>query len=114
MVKKDASSEIGAENSGVRADIVVFMAFRRVWALPLVASALLGQQYPFVPVPNSPKNIERILQDKLGRLWMATHDDVVCFDGARFFSLLRHSRRMDRLCLQNLTQQPAFGGDDNA
>jgi len=29
-------------------------------------------------------------------------------------SSLRHSRRMDRLCLQNLTQQPAFGGDDNA
>jgi hypothetical protein len=27
---------------------------------------------------------------------------------------LRHSRKMDRLCLQNLTQQPAFGGDDNA
>jgi tRNA A-37 threonylcarbamoyl transferase component Bud32 len=63
------------------------MVFRRVWALPLVASALLGQQYPFVPVPNSPKNIERILQDKVGRLWMATHDDVVCFDGTRFFSL---------------------------
>ena len=63
------------------------MVLRWVWALPLVASALLGQQYPFVPVPNSPKNIERILQDKLGRLWMSTHNDVVCFDGARFFSL---------------------------
>ena len=55
--------------------------------LPLVATALLGQQYPFVPVTNSPRNIERILQDKRGRLWMSTHDDVLCFDGTRFFSL---------------------------
>jgi tRNA A-37 threonylcarbamoyl transferase component Bud32/ligand-binding sensor domain-containing protein len=59
----------------------------RIWGLLLVASALLGQQYPFVPVANSPKNIERILQDKQGRLWMSTHDDVLCFDGTRFFSL---------------------------
>lgn len=37
---------------------------RRVWVLPLVASALVGQQYPFVHVNNSPRNIERIIQDK--------------------------------------------------
>jgi ligand-binding sensor domain-containing protein/tRNA A-37 threonylcarbamoyl transferase component Bud32 len=59
----------------------------RIWGLPLLASALLAQQYPFVPVANSPKNIERILQDGQGRLWMSTHDDVLCFDGTRFFSL---------------------------
>ena len=63
------------------------MLCRWFWGLPLVASALLGQQYPFVPVANSPRNIERILQDKQGRLWMSTHDDVLCFDGTRFFSL---------------------------
>jgi streptogramin lyase len=63
------------------------MLCRWVWGLPLVASVLLGQQYPFVPITNSPKNIERILQDKQGRLWMSTHDDVLCFDGTRFFSL---------------------------
>lgn len=70
------------------------MLNRRVWGLlPLVASAVigqqytLGQQYPFVPVTNSPKNIEQILEDKQGRLWMSTHDDVLCFDGTRFFSL---------------------------
>jgi hypothetical protein len=27
---------------------------------------------------------------------------------------LRHSGEMTRLCSRNLTQQPAFGGDDNA
>jgi tRNA A-37 threonylcarbamoyl transferase component Bud32 len=53
----------------------------------LLAPALSGQQYPFIPVANSPRNIEHILQDKQGRLWVATHDDVLCFDGSRFFSL---------------------------
>jgi tRNA A-37 threonylcarbamoyl transferase component Bud32 len=53
----------------------------------LLAPALFGQQYPFIPVANSPRNIEHILQDKQGRLWVATHDDVLCFDGSRFFSL---------------------------
>jgi hypothetical protein len=27
---------------------------------------------------------------------------------------LRHSREMTRVCSRNLTQRPAFGGDDNA
>ena len=48
---------------------------------------IFGQEYPFVPIANSPKNIERLLQDRQGRLWMSTHDDVLCFDGTRFFSL---------------------------
>jgi hypothetical protein len=53
----------------------------------LLAPALSGQQYPFIRVANSPRNIEHILQDRQGRLWIATHDDVLCFDGSRFFSL---------------------------
>jgi len=53
----------------------------------LIAPALLGQQYPFIPVVNSPRNIEHILEDRQGRLWISTHDDVLCFDGFRFFSL---------------------------
>jgi len=84
----------GAEECFVCADIVVTMFCRRVLGLlPLAASAVIvqqcavGQQYPFVPVANSPKNIERILQDRQGRLWMGTHNDVLCFDGSRFFSL---------------------------
>jgi ligand-binding sensor domain-containing protein len=60
---------------------------RLVWVMFLLAPALPGQQYPFIPVANSPRNIEHILQDKQGRLWIATHDDVLCFDGSRFFSL---------------------------
>jgi ligand-binding sensor domain-containing protein len=52
-----------------------------------MATNLRAQQYPFLPVDHSPKNIERILEDRQGRLWIATHDDVLCFDGSRFFSL---------------------------
>ena len=46
-----------------------------------------AQQYPFTKVAGSPKNIEHILEDRQGRLWIATHDDVLCFDGSRFLSL---------------------------
>src|ERR1035437_8899496 len=31
-----------------------------------------------------------------------------------FANFLRHSREMTRVCSRNLTQRPAFGGDDNA
>jgi hypothetical protein len=57
------------------------------WGFLLLASALPAQQYPFIPVANSPKNIEHILEDRQGRLWIATHGDVPSFDGSRFFSL---------------------------
>src|ERR1700678_1741613 len=63
------------------------MRCRLVWVMFLLAPALPGQQYPFIPVANSPRNIEHMLQDGQGRLWIATHDDVLCFDGSRFFSL---------------------------
>src|SRR5580658_8368092 len=63
------------------------MRCRLVWVTFLIAPALLGQQYPFIPVANSPRNIEHILEDRQGRLWISTHDDVLCFDGARFLSL---------------------------
>jgi len=53
----------------------------------LLAAVLPAQQYPFVEVAHSPRNIEHILQDRQGRLWIGTHDDVLCFDGERFFSL---------------------------
>ncbi len=58
-----------------------------VTVLTFLASTLLGQQYPFVSIPNAPKNIEHLAEDPLGRLWLSTHDDIFCFDGARFFSL---------------------------
>jgi len=63
------------------------MRCRLVWVIFLLAPALLGQQYPFIPVANSPRNIEHILEDRQGRLWISTHDDVLCFDGSRFLSL---------------------------
>lgn len=56
-------------------------------SLLLGCASLVAQQYPFVPVAGSPKNIEHILQDRQGRLWIGTLEDVLYFDGARFFSL---------------------------
>jgi tRNA A-37 threonylcarbamoyl transferase component Bud32 len=63
------------------------MRRRWIWGLLLLPVCLRAQQYPFIPVAHSPKNIEHILEDRQGRLWVATHDDVLCFDGQRFFSL---------------------------
>ena len=55
--------------------------------LLLACAGLVAQQYPFLPVAGSPRNIEHILQDRQGRLWIGTLADVQYFDGARFFSL---------------------------
>jgi tRNA A-37 threonylcarbamoyl transferase component Bud32/ligand-binding sensor domain-containing protein len=60
---------------------------RGLGLLAMVAAVLPAQQYPFIEVPHSPRNIEHILQDRKGRLWISTHDDLLCFDGDRFFSL---------------------------
>ena len=63
------------------------MRSRPFWGLLLLAPALSAQQFPFIQIAGSPRNIERLLEDRQGRLWVATHDDVLCFDGSRFFSL---------------------------
>ena len=60
---------------------------RPAWGLLLLATSLAAQQYPFIPVAHSPNNVEHIIEDRQGRLWMTTPDDVLCFDGTRFFSL---------------------------
>jgi len=51
-----------------------------------LVSAALGQQYPFLPVPGSPKSVKTLFQDSQGRLWLGG-DQVSCFDGERFFFL---------------------------
>lgn len=63
------------------------MALARISGLLLIGLGLGAQQYPVLPVAHSPRNIEHILQDRLGRIWVSTHDDILCFDGERFFSL---------------------------
>lgn len=55
--------------------------------LLLLCAHLAAQQYPFIPIAGSPKNILHMLQDRQGRLWIGTNQDVLSFDGARFFSL---------------------------
>ncbi len=56
-----------------------------VWLLSAGWMAF-GQQYPFLPVPGSPKDGKAIFQDSRGRLWIAG-DQLACFDGNRFFFL---------------------------
>jgi tRNA A-37 threonylcarbamoyl transferase component Bud32 len=47
---------------------------------------VLGQQYPFLPVPGGPKSVESLFQDSRGRLWLGG-PELACFDGTRFFFL---------------------------
>ncbi len=54
--------------------------------LSIAGSQALGQQYAFLPVPGSPKNVKALYQDSRGLLWLGGAD-VSCFDGTRFFSL---------------------------
>ena len=51
-----------------------------------VGSRAFGQQYPFLPVPGSPKNVTNLFQDSRGRLWL-TGDELACFDGTHLFFL---------------------------
>ena len=50
-------------------------------------AACLAQQYPVQLVPGSPKDIVKLMQDSLSRVWAATKDDLFMFDGVRFYSL---------------------------
>jgi len=55
------------------------------WFFVAIAVAS-GQQYPFLPVPESPKIESKLFQDSQGRLWIVGGEPA-CFDGARFFFL---------------------------
>ncbi|HZQ52573.1 MAG TPA: protein kinase [Bryobacteraceae bacterium] len=52
----------------------------------LAAAPALCQQYPFLPVPGSPKNALGLFQDSQGRIW-AGGQQPACFDGANWFFL---------------------------
>jgi tRNA A-37 threonylcarbamoyl transferase component Bud32 len=54
--------------------------------LAAIASLGFGQQYPFLPVPASPKNVKVLFQDSRGRLWLGG-DQLACFDGTRMLFL---------------------------
>src|SRR5580658_8941935 len=58
-----------------------------VWCLLAGAGSLaFGQQYPFLPVPGSPKGVTNLFQDSRSRIWLAGAE-LSCFDGTRFFPL---------------------------
>jgi ligand-binding sensor domain-containing protein len=60
-----------------------------IW-LWLAASGCWGQYSAIVAVPNAPKGISTLIEDSESRLWMATKDDVYCFDGQQFYSLRQY------------------------
>jgi tRNA A-37 threonylcarbamoyl transferase component Bud32/ligand-binding sensor domain-containing protein len=51
------------------------------------ASDAFAQQYPFLPVAGSPKNVKALFEDSRGRLWLGG-DRLAFFDGNRFFFLV--------------------------
>jgi tRNA A-37 threonylcarbamoyl transferase component Bud32/ligand-binding sensor domain-containing protein len=53
----------------------------------LLAAAGLAQHYPILPVPGSPLGIYTLFQDSRSALWLGTANDVLGFDGTRFYSL---------------------------
>jgi hypothetical protein len=58
-----------------------------VWALLAgLGVAAFAQQYPFLPVADSPKSVKILFQDSRGRLWLGGLEPAV-FDGRRFFFL---------------------------
>ena len=56
------------------------------WLVAHAGSRAYGQQYPFLPVAGSPKNVKTLFQDSRGRLWLGG-DDLACFDGTHMFFL---------------------------
>ncbi len=66
------------------------LALATLGCLPLISEPLFAQRYPILPVPNSPENIYSMMQDSRSRIWMGTLDDVLCFDGVRFYSIRQY------------------------
>jgi tRNA A-37 threonylcarbamoyl transferase component Bud32/ligand-binding sensor domain-containing protein len=53
----------------------------------LLAASGIAQHYPILPVPGSPRGIYTLFQDSRSALWLGTVNDVLGFDGTRFYSL---------------------------
>jgi ligand-binding sensor domain-containing protein len=66
------------------------LSFMAVWAMLLCAGSSPAQQYPTRLVPGSPKDIALMMQDSRSRIWLGTLDDLLIFDGVRFYSLRQY------------------------
>lgn len=65
----------------------------RLISASVLLSASLGllqhasaQQYPFLPIPGTPKSVQRLFEDSRGRLWLLG-EELACYDGSRVFYL---------------------------
>jgi hypothetical protein len=52
--------------------------------------SVFAQQFPFTLVtrPGDPTQLEAIVQDSQGRLWVGGRSGAAIFDGTRFFKIL--------------------------
>ncbi|MGA2134813.1 MAG: hypothetical protein ABSH50_21215, partial [Bryobacteraceae bacterium] len=57
-----------------------------ICALVALGPIAIAQQYPFLPVAGSPKNVKVLFQDSRGSLWIGG-DELACFDGTHLFFL---------------------------
>src|ERR1700761_1596593 len=76
-----------------------------VWLVFVVCVS--AQQYVFVPVNGSPRDIDVLLEDSSGRIWAGTNKDAVCFDGNHFFSL--HDYGFPESQIRSLAEDEAGG-----
>jgi hypothetical protein len=76
-----------------RSSPLLFATLMRIGVFAWLLFASLtsfSQHYPVLPVAGSPHGIFTMMQDSHSRIWMGTIDDVVCFDGVRFYSLRQY------------------------
>ncbi len=83
------------------------MGMRLVAVAVVFASSLIAQQYTFVRVPGSPLNVRAAVQDRAGRLWVTTSNNLFIFDGSRFYSLQEHGHPVSGVL-------GLLGGEDGA
>jgi hypothetical protein len=76
--------------------------------LAAAGSDAFGQQYPFLPVPGSPKSVKSLFQDSRGRLWLGG-EQPACFDGTRFFFLREYGSRWPGLTASARTRAGRSG-----
>lgn len=65
------------------------------WVVFATAAAACAQQFPFVQVPGAPHGIYTLMQDSRSAIWLGTIDDVLRFDGERFYSLRAYGFPME-------------------
>ena len=76
-----------SQRSGMHRHRRVHLRWLCVFWLAISPFKMWAQRYPVLPVPNSPHGIYVMMQDSRSGIWLGTNDDVLLFDGTRFYPL---------------------------